>query len=329
MLQILNDNHWDGRQGYQPRWIILHGTAGGSSAQAVATFFQSTVGTANPASTNYVIGQDGTIVQTVSEDDAAYANGVVTDGHDPWWSPYNNPNPNWVTISIEHVKPSTDNSDDLTPEQKAASFSLVQDICDRWNIPKRKADAAGGITGHFSMDPVNRARCPGSYPWDELWTFLSGEDEVMILQREQVASYFPSGDDQIWKCKNGHTLGHGMLTFYRSFGNKDLCGLTYLGLPLTDEYSPQQNLIVQRFERGVLAYDPKHLVDNPPGSSDAVYLMHIDIGPGKDPQVDQLKAQVGQLQEKIIQIQSQTTDQTIQKYQERLKHITDLASSPV
>ncbi|HLZ64373.1 MAG TPA: peptidoglycan recognition family protein [Ktedonosporobacter sp.] len=175
-------NFWAGRFGAKPRYIILHGTAGGTSAQNIAKWFENP---SSQVSAHYIIGQDGTVVCCVKEEDTAWGNGPIsgpsgTSGdrihHDAWWdaspalSGY--PNPNLITISIEHVKPHDDNSDPLTPAQQAASFGLINDICDKWGIPKRKADALGGITGHFSMDPANRSDCPGNYDWDSLWRDL-------------------------------------------------------------------------------------------------------------------------------------------------------------
>ena len=163
---IPSPNYFPGRSGHTPRWIIIHGTAGFSSAQEVGKYFQRA-----DVSTHYVIGRDGFLVRCVSEQDSAWANGGVTEGHDPWWS--RSLNPNLVTLSIEHVKPHKDNSDQLTERQKVTSFKLVRRLCNRYQIPKRQADAHGGITGHFSMDPVNRSFCPGPYPWDELFAFLA------------------------------------------------------------------------------------------------------------------------------------------------------------
>jgi N-acetyl-anhydromuramyl-L-alanine amidase AmpD len=163
--------------------VIIHGTAGFTSAQEVAIFFKLTENGENPASTHYIIGLHGEIICCVDERHGAYGNGTVTgipgiagDGihRDSWWS--RALNPNYVTISIEHVKLSRDNTDLLTEPQAQASFHLVEHICDRHNIPRRKADAAGGITGHFSMDPVHRSFCPGPYPWDELFAFLARSD---------------------------------------------------------------------------------------------------------------------------------------------------------
>jgi N-acetyl-anhydromuramyl-L-alanine amidase AmpD len=173
--------HWTGREGQTPKWIVLHGTAGGTSAQAISEWFQ------NPAaqvSANYTVGTDGIIVQSVLEQDAPYANGFISgqsgtsgDGygngfHDGWWD--SGINPNLLTISIEHVKPATDNSNQLTDVQKQASFRLIRDICQRRNIPMREADASGGITGHYALDPQNRPNCPGPYPWNDLFIFLAG-----------------------------------------------------------------------------------------------------------------------------------------------------------
>jgi len=165
-LWIPSNNYFPGRFGHTPHWIIIHGTAGFSSAEEVGHYFQRA-----DVATHYIIGQDGTLVCCVDEEDGAWGNGGVTKGHDPWWS--RTLNPNLVTISIEHVKPSRDNSDELMDIQKRASFTLIKQICDRYNIPKRRADADGGITGHYSMDPVHRSFCPGPYPWDELFAFLN------------------------------------------------------------------------------------------------------------------------------------------------------------
>src|SRR5260221_11935898 len=59
-------------------WIVLHKTASGGSAQNIATFFAN-----DPAmaSTHYVVGQDGTIVQCVLEKDGAAGNSCLEKGH--------------------------------------------------------------------------------------------------------------------------------------------------------------------------------------------------------------------------------------------------------
>ena len=170
---IPSNNYFPGRAGHNPRWLIIHGTAGFGSAMEVGYYFQHT-----EVATHYIIGRDGIIVQCVREEDGAWGNGGVTEGHEEWWTRAINPNN--VTISIEHVKPARDNSSELTEVQKDVSFRLVQRICARHAIPGRWADAAGGITGHYSMDPVHRNFCPGPYPWDELFAFLGDYANVRV-----------------------------------------------------------------------------------------------------------------------------------------------------
>lgn len=288
-LWIPNNNFFPNRDGYKPSYIVLHGTAGGSSAQAIAEYFASTQGTNNPVSANYVVGQDGTVVQCNSEQDGAWANGFISgqsgtsgDGvgngfHDSWWD--SGINPNLLTISIEHVKSATDNSNQLTDAQKQASFKLIRDICSRHNIPMRKADTLGGITGHYAIDPVNRAECPGPYPWDELWQFLAQGDES-VLDISQASQYFiETVPGQRWHCKStGYDIAFGILTYYRTCTQTGLNGLSQFGLPTSAE-QPLQGVAggtYQVFERGVVVYDVNHAADSVPGVSGPCYPGHID-----------------------------------------------------
>jgi len=278
VIWMPNNNFFANRDGLRAQYVILHGTAGGSSAQNIASYFASTQGTNNPVSSHYVIGQDGTIVQCVAEANGAWANGLYTNGHAAFWD--TTVNPNNITVSIEHVKPATDNSDQLTSVQQTASFQLINAICDRWQIPKHDADASGGITGHFSIDPVNRSHCPGPYPWDALWSYLSSQEEQVVinLQNAVVKSFFTASANNRWLCqRTGMLIGGAILDFYCRFGGDGLCGLTYLGLPLTNEVpiTTHAGTVYQRFERGFLAYDPNHVVDSPPGAG-PVYCMHIN-----------------------------------------------------
>lgn len=292
-------HHWNGREGQMPHYIIIHGTAGGSSAQAIGNYF------ADPntqASTHYVIGQDGTVVQCVDEHDAAWANGGFSAGHDPWWN--TSINPNLTTIAIEHVKPHIDNSDVLTNAQKQASFALVQDICTRWGIPRRRADALGGITGHYSIDPVNRSRCPGPYPWDELFTFLtttssSQGDTMLEITDPFAAAFFELTADGQWRCKtNGFLIRGEILHFYRQSNGA-------LRLPISNEIrlDPAYSGTVQHFEGGTIAYDPEHRWDQ--GTTNC-YVVHADWSQysGLVP-----KTQLDQAQANLQKAQQQASDE--------------------
>jgi N-acetyl-anhydromuramyl-L-alanine amidase AmpD len=284
-IVIPNTNCFVERNGQTPRWIILHGTAGGSSAQNIATYFQGTSATQNPVSAHYVIGQDGTIVQCNREQDGAWANGYVTSGL--WWADLDE-NPNNLTISIEHVKTTSDNSEPLTRAQQIASFQLIQHICLRHSIPMRQADASGGITGHFSIDPVNRARCPGTFPWGDLWQFLSEQGDNMLTIAQAHQFFQEIEVDHRWRCKlNNIDIAYAILNYYRTCTQVGLNGLSQFGLPLSGEEKVPglDGVVLQRFERGVICYDPNRANDSVPGLTGPCYPMHIDKGQGQDPRI--------------------------------------------
>lgn len=161
------------RAGYKPTHIVLHSTAGGSSAQGIANYFATSP---VQASAHFIIGQDGTIVQGVSCDVASWGNGILDHPRMPFPPTIN---ANLYTISVEHVKAATDNSNPLTDAQKTASFKLIQALCQHYDIPARPGDVAGGIIAHADLDSVSRARCPGPYPWTDLWLFLKGSSVML------------------------------------------------------------------------------------------------------------------------------------------------------
>lgn len=304
---ISNNNFFLNRNGYKPSYIVLHGTGGGTTAQATASYFQSTQGTSNPVSSHYIVGIDGAVVQCVMERDGAWANGYISgqsgtsgDGigngyHDSWWD--SGINPNNLTISIEHVKSATDNSSQLTDVQKQASFKLIRDICQRNNIPARKADANGGITGHYAIDPVNRAECPGPYPWDELFTFLQ-QGDTSVLDISQVSGYFTETvKDQRWHCKQTNIdIAYGILTYYRTCTQVGLNGFSQYGLPTSAELALTnvKGATFQRFERGVIVFDPTHADDSVPGIVGPCYPGHLDRYALATP--GQVNAVIGDLQ---------------------------------
>jgi hypothetical protein len=134
------------------------------------------------------------------------------------------------------------------------------------------------------------------------------QEETMTsidLTNGTVASHF-TGSDTIWKCKdNGFFIGHAILAFYQQFGGTDLCGLTFLGLPTSNETAVpgHPGVVYQRFERAVVIYDPTHVLDNPPGAG-SVYLAHIDSGFGEDPKIPTLQGEVTALQSQVTQLQT-------------------------
>jgi hypothetical protein len=99
-----------------------------------------------------------------------------------------------------------------------------------------------------------------------------------VLEIQQTFGNFSNLGNNVWKCKNGFVVQHGILDFYRHFGGDALNGWTYLGLPLSNEalvpVPLHSGAFKQRFERGIVCFDPEHHVDHPPGAGQA-YLMHI------------------------------------------------------
>jgi hypothetical protein len=102
---------------------------------------------------------------------------------------------------------------------------------------------------------------------------------VINLTTPLVGNYYEStGNDAVWKCKQtGFLVGHGILAFYQKFGGDALCGLTYLGIAMSNEIAitGHPGSVYQKFERGIAVYNPDHSFDFPPGAG-PVYMAHTD-----------------------------------------------------
>lgn len=165
-------NFWPGNNTMSR--IVIHGTAAGAKQTARQLATSSDFNDGNTASSHYINDVDGTVYQIVQESDSAWANCCVTgkeapDGvyPTPGKGDYHlhgldpNHNYNHDTISIENMKYSKDNSEPLTSAQYSSLVKLVADICRRRNItPTRET-----LIGHYDLDPVNRAFCPGTFDW--------------------------------------------------------------------------------------------------------------------------------------------------------------------
>ena len=143
----------------------------------------------------------------------------------------------------------------------------------------------GESTGNLTvLDPfIARAVTKTDQEWaallqfGEVWILERIEDKVSIsLTTPGISTFFSQALGNAWKCnKNGFLVGNAILSFYRMFGGSALCGVTYLGLPTSDErgIADKPGVVTQAFERATVCYDPGHLLDNPPGSG-VVYLIH-------------------------------------------------------
>ena len=142
----------------------------------------------------------------------------------------------------------------------------------------------------------------------EIWIIEKLEDTVTIsLTTPGLSNYFSQAPGNAWKCikpNNPYVIGNAILSFYRMFGGAALCGLTYLGLPLSNETSVAGHAGVteQAFERATVRYDPQHVLDSPPGSG-AVYLIHQSTSSSAtQAQINQAQSMVIDLQHKLAAI---------------------------
>jgi N-acetylmuramoyl-L-alanine amidase len=153
--------------------IVIHKTAGFKTIEELGNYFASTD---LMTSSHYGVGLDGRVAQFVLESDGAAANCCLENNHDPYWDQFGDTNLNRVTISIEHIDTSDDNSSTPTTAQLRASFDLVRDIVARTGITTIKT--------HSSLMPENRKNCPGNYPMDKLqdWVKRSLATKTILLK---------------------------------------------------------------------------------------------------------------------------------------------------
>jgi N-acetyl-anhydromuramyl-L-alanine amidase AmpD len=153
--------------------IVIHGTGGSATqtAQELGDYFRTNAG---EVSSHFGIDRAGVVAQFVPLQDGAAANCCVSAGHDVFWDQFHGDNLNRHTLSVEHEN-DAQNSLPLTPAQQQASFKLIAFLCQKYNI------APSHIKSHASIDPVNRSRCPGAYPWQALYTYL-GASTVATLE---------------------------------------------------------------------------------------------------------------------------------------------------
>jgi hypothetical protein len=168
--------------------IVIHKTAGGTSAQAIAEYFISGSDGAHK-SAHFIVGQNGTVVQCVHLVDGAGANCCADSTHNSYWNPFiaQFNDLNLCTISIEHVDPASDNSTPLTPAQQTASFNLVWWLVQKFRIP------SSHIRPHNS---INATVCPGNYPLSDLVAFIQQGNSYMQTQMQDVWDMFLSGINQ-------------------------------------------------------------------------------------------------------------------------------------
>lgn len=154
---------------------------------------------------------------------------------------------------------------------------------------------------------------------DQEWTNLLQFNQIWILEKEEndvpppltitnpvAAAYYTQTSSTSWHCiKTNKVIQGAILAHYQTCGATELHGLEELGLCVSNEIPIEKidpiyqhlagsGIVIQFYERGVLIYDPKHVVDNPPGAG-SVYRAHLWGLPGQDPLIKELQAEIAQL----------------------------------
>jgi N-acetyl-anhydromuramyl-L-alanine amidase AmpD len=157
-------NYQKGRQ-EKIKGVVLHGTAGPNAVQ----YFKKPEA---QVSAHYVIEQDGSVIQMVSEDDTAWHAGVVSPNSEF----ANGPNPNSWLIGIEFSR-DTENANHMPEVQVEAGLKLVKDM-------KRRYGAAFGVYTHDQFDTTRV--CPGpKFPVDRFKEAVNGRKRHRYFVRRR------------------------------------------------------------------------------------------------------------------------------------------------
>lgn len=144
-----------GRNGQKVMGICYHIAQG--SRSSVESWFRSPK---SSASSHFLLCRDGSAVQFVAEEDAAWTQGDTKAVSWPLYDPA--VNPNLVLISIEHEGYHTE----AWPEAMfEADVAMTLHLCERFAIPPRRPY----LLGHYELNGQSRRFCPGPhFPWDRL-----------------------------------------------------------------------------------------------------------------------------------------------------------------
>lgn len=166
-----------GRNGQSIVGICYHIAEG--SRRSVESWFGSRK---SQASSHFLICRDGTVVQFVAEEDAAWTQG---DTHSVTWPLYDRRvNPNLVLLGIEHEGY---HGDMWTEEMFLADIALTLHLCERFRIPQRRPY----LLGHYELNGKTRRNCPGPhFPWERL------VDEVQRVHVEQTLPWMADAISQ-------------------------------------------------------------------------------------------------------------------------------------
>ena len=136
------------------------------------------------ASYNAVVKDDGTVVQLVPEQNAAYSHGRINRA--TWPLLKQGINPNLYTLSLARTG---SNQNTWTAAQLETTLKVLQYWGAKYSIPLKRPY----IFGHFEIDSLDRWYCPGRSFFDRVIAELaeesergSSEEETAELEPEPV-----------------------------------------------------------------------------------------------------------------------------------------------
>lgn len=180
----------ESRRTYKPIIIVNHISVG-----SMGSMFNTFNNIKNQASSHFGIGRDGSIVQYVPFDRAAWTQGKIQLPTAPIIKELVG-NPNLYGVSIEHEGYAGNGLDgNLTEEQFAATCWLHKHI-------QTEVEAIYGIRiplnshqviGHYQIDSKGKPFCPGlAFPWGRLYSELSIADTMTLEAYEERLNYSQS-----------------------------------------------------------------------------------------------------------------------------------------
>jgi N-acetylmuramoyl-L-alanine amidase len=132
-----------------PILVVLHFTSQQSMAQSLHTL--RTRNSGGPVSAHYLVGEDGRILQLVSDDRRAWHAGPGR------WGTITDINSTSIGIELDN-----DGEEPFPPAQFEALVKLLEDLCTRHGIPRRQ------VIGHADMAPDRKIDPGKHFPWQAL-----------------------------------------------------------------------------------------------------------------------------------------------------------------
>lgn len=173
-------NYRKGREPLGLEVIGIHTTAGGSSIEALDSWFNTRVGVngKTAGSTNFGVGPDGRIHQYVALSDTPIANGARASATARLVQENAGLDANAYSISIEHLDGGVPGTVTETQFEASAHLTawLFQEVLSKSSARPVPTVDRDHILGHYQFDPEQRAFCP-SWPEERFTRYIARVNE--------------------------------------------------------------------------------------------------------------------------------------------------------